>query len=800
LDPVRVLLIDDEPDELLLTKTNLSMIDSSLNMEVASSAGEALKLLEVNAFDCIVIDYKMPGMNGLEFCRKLRGEGVSTPIILYTGQGSEDVAEEAFAAGVDDYLKKEKSLATFTVLHRNIKSIVAKDRAEEELKRSEELYTSMTEGVAHHEIVRNVLGAPINYRIIDTNSAYERITGLNRKEIIGKLATEAYGTSEAPYLETYKKVAEMGGPVTFETYFLPMEKQFRVSVFSSHKNNFTTVFDDITERKKAERETQRLTNALNALNDINKVLSKAPDENTYMNEVCQAIVKDTSHRMVWVGFAEKDEAKTVRPVAYAGFDENYIQQMNITWAETERGRGPTGTAIRTGKVGVSRNMLTDPHFAPWRSEAIKRGYSASIVFPLRNAGIVFGAISIYSNDPDPWSNEEIELLQQVADDFSIGILSIRERDARLKVDEELRQSRERIQEYNNRLEQMVAERTAKLLRSEETLRGFMNSSDEAYAIYDSELKLLDINRTGLNRLPKDTQKEDLIGRKIFEVYPGIEHTPWYQAYLDVLRTGIIYHGEGRSVAILGDRLLSASAFMVGDGLGVVSRDITEQRRTEEKLQRAEKIYTVNRLGATVAHDLRGPLNVVAMSLEMMTKEPEMTPKMLELARTNSARALEMIEVFRAGTREVKVSKINVNLPELVKETVESVPIPPVVSLDIELDEAPQKAKLDPEITRRIVDNLVRNAVEAMPQGGKLTVKIRREGSEVVIEVHDTGIGITKETSKTLFEPLFTTKKGGLGLGLYFVKMATEAQGGKVNFTSMPGEGTTFKIALPITDA
>ena len=929
-----MLLVNDEPDQLLLAKTSLLMIDSSLNVEVASSSGEVFKLLEAHSFDCIVIDYKMPEMNGLEFCRKLRGEGVSTPLILYTGQGSEDVAEEAFAAGVDDYLKKEKSLATFAVLHRNIKSIVAKDRAEEKLKRSEEqyrqlfesmsqgvtfydsdlrrisvnpaaerifglprealkggsgksaivravgedghelspeefpivramntgkpvhnavvgvynavngklhwvknditplfrdgdskpyqyyavfdditeqkkteeeqrrseeLYTSMAEGVAHHEIVRNVLGTPINYRIIDTNSAYERITGLNRKEIIGKLATEAYGTSEAPYLETFTKVAETGGPVTFETYFPPMEKHFRVSVFSPHKDNFTTVFDDITERKKTERAMQRLTNALNALNDINKVLIKAPDENTYMNEVCQAIVKDTSHSMVWVGFAENDEAKTVRPIAYAGFDEGYIQQMNITWAETERGRGPTGTAIRAGNVSVCRNMLNDPQFAPWRGEAIKRGYSASIVFPLMNAGRVFGAISIYSNDPDPWSNEEIELLQQVADDFSLGILTIREREAKLKAEEELRQSRERIQEYANRLEQMVAERTAKLLESEETLRGFMNSSDEVYAVYDSELKLLDINQTGIIRMPEGTRKEDLIGRKITEIYPSIEHTPWYKAYLDVLRTGRTYHGEGRSVAIVGDRLLYASAFKVGDGLGVVSRDITEQRATEEKLHRAEKIETVNRLGATVAHDLRGPLNVVAMSLEMMTKEPEMMPKMLEMAKTNSARALQMIETFRAGTKEVKISKINVNLPALVKEAVENVRIPPVVSLDIELTEAPPKAKLDPEVTRRVIDNLVRNAVEAMPQGGKLSVKMWREGGEVVIEVRDTGVGITKETSKTLFEPLFTTKKGGLGLGLYFVKMATEAQGGRVNFASEPGKGTTFKVVFPITD-
>ena len=88
--------------------------------------------------------------------------------------------------------------------------------------------------------------------------------------------------------------------------------------------------------------------------------------------------------MVWIGYAEENKNKTVRPVAYSGFEEGYLKKLNITWADTERGRGPTGRTIRTGKPSMCKNMLTDPEFKPWRDEAIKRGYKSSLVLPLRN--------------------------------------------------------------------------------------------------------------------------------------------------------------------------------------------------------------------------------------------------------------------------------------------------------------------------------------------------------------------------------------------------------------------------------
>ena len=166
---------------------------------------------------------------------------------------------------------------------------------------------------------------------------------------------------------------------------------------------------DITERKQKEEELRRLNRTLTALGKSSKAMMRARKRVGISQDVCRIIVEDCGHAMVWIGFAEDDDARTVRPVAYAGFEEGYIETLKITWADTPRGRGPTGTAIRTGQPSICRNMQTDPLFKPWREEAIKRGYASSVVVPLMDGGKAIGAINIYSREPDPFTKDEVTL-------------------------------------------------------------------------------------------------------------------------------------------------------------------------------------------------------------------------------------------------------------------------------------------------------------------------------------------------------------------------------------------------------
>ena len=124
----------------------------------------------------------------------------------------------------------------------------------------------------------------------------------------------------------------------------------------------------------------------------------------------------------------------------------------ISWGNNERGRGPTGTAIRTGKVSICKNMLTDPKFIPWRSEAVQHGYASSIALPLIAGARPFGALTIYSKLPDAFTNEEEKVLSELASDLAYGITAFRLRADQAKAREALRESEERLRHANDLLE------------------------------------------------------------------------------------------------------------------------------------------------------------------------------------------------------------------------------------------------------------------------------------------------------------------------------------------------------------
>ena len=203
--------------------------------------------------------------------------------------------------------------------------------------------------------------------------------------------------------------------------------------------------DSIAQRQKSEqlnKELKKLNRTLKALSNSNQAMMRAESEEQYLKEVCEIVVEDCGHKMVWIGFAEEDGKKSVRPVAWAGFEKGYMEKLKITWTDTERGKGPTGTAIRTSKPYICRNILTDPYFEPWRTEATKRGYASSGVFPLIRNDKAFGAINIYSTNPDPFSKDEIQLLAELANDLSYGITAIRTRIAKEAAQKELKKERD----------------------------------------------------------------------------------------------------------------------------------------------------------------------------------------------------------------------------------------------------------------------------------------------------------------------------------------------------------------------
>jgi two-component system cell cycle sensor histidine kinase/response regulator CckA len=200
---------------------------------------------------------------------------------------------------------------------------------------------------------------------------------------------------------------------------------------------------DITERKKVEDDLQKLNRALLAISNCNQVLLHAQNEADLLREICRIVVDIGGYRMAWVGYAEQDNEKTVRPVAQSGFEEGYLETLKISWADIERGRGPVGTAIRTGQSCSVCDVLIDKHFQPWRNEATARGYASVLSLPLKTGDKVFGALTMYSVVTDGFNAEEMKLLTALADNLAYGITMLQTRKARDVAEDALRQSEAR---------------------------------------------------------------------------------------------------------------------------------------------------------------------------------------------------------------------------------------------------------------------------------------------------------------------------------------------------------------------
>jgi PAS domain S-box-containing protein len=304
--------------------------------------------------------------------------------------------------------------------------ITERKRSEDNLKASEDRFRTISESLTIIISITRISDATLSF----VNEPFEIAFGFKKDKLLGKRYPDCFYFPNE--FMAIREILKAGG--TIDNQDVKVKKSDGSSfwiMLSVRKINFMNepsylcAAIDISESKRTQLELIRLNRTLNAHSKSSQTMMHSDNELNYINDVCKIIIEDCGHAMVWVGYALNDKKKTVSPVASYGFDQGYIDQLNITWDDSDRGMGPTGTAIRTGKPAVCKNMLTDPAFKPWRKAAIERGYASSLVLPLLSDGKSFGAVSIYSKEPDPFSEAEIDLLRILADDLAYGITYLR---------------------------------------------------------------------------------------------------------------------------------------------------------------------------------------------------------------------------------------------------------------------------------------------------------------------------------------------------------------------------------------
>jgi len=218
-----------------------------------------------------------------------------------------------------------------------------------------------------------------------------------------------------------------GREVVLETSGVPVFDS--LGVFKGYRG----IDRDITGRKQAERALVRANRALRTLSAGNAALVHATDELELLGMVCRVIVEEGGYRMAWVGYADDNPERTITPKAWAGIEGAYLSGPSRTWADTERGQGPNGRAIRSGEPQIVHDVMTDPGFAPWREQAIAHGYVAVFACPLRVGGRIIGSLGIYAAEAEAFDAGERDLLEELANDLAYGIETVRTRAERDRI-------------------------------------------------------------------------------------------------------------------------------------------------------------------------------------------------------------------------------------------------------------------------------------------------------------------------------------------------------------------------------
>ncbi|MDH4129106.1 MAG: ATP-binding protein [Spirochaetota bacterium] len=269
------------------------------------------------------------------------------------------------------------------------------------------------------------------------------------------------------------------------------EQDFAVNVA-----NIISILIESSERYKAEKELQILNRSLNALTKARKLMIRAKDEKNLLNDVCKAIIETTGQKLVWIGIAQHDENKTIFPIAQAGFDQGYIEALNITWRDTERGRGPAGTSVRTKQTVVVNSISDDPRMKPWRESALKLGYSSVLSCPLIIEDNVLGNINIYSSVSNRFISEEIKLFEDLASDLAFGIISLRAVEERNKAEKALIEAKHQAEKANEAKSEFLANMSHEIRTPLNAILGFTEILKDKIADKQNQQYLLSISTSG----------------------------------------------------------------------------------------------------------------------------------------------------------------------------------------------------------------------------------------------------------------------------------------------------------------
>jgi PAS domain S-box-containing protein len=567
---------------------------------------------------------------------------------------------------------------------------------------------------------------------------------------------------------------------------------------SGRPYQYVSIRTDITEHKRAQQSLLKMNRLLMALSACDELLVRADNILELLNEICHIIVHVGGYRMGWIGYRYDDADKSIEPVAMDGFDDGYLQAAYLTWADTERGQGPVGTAVRTGRPCVLEDV-NDPDFLPWRDEALKRGYRSVAALPLLIKGETIGSLNVYSAEPDDFHEEEVTLLQELAGNLAYGITALR-------MSEENRRAAEHLQQ------------------SEDRLQKAFNVSPDAISI----TSLVDGRFVEVNdrfELFSGFSRDELLGKTTLEL--GLCVDPARRdAMIAQLNAESLLHefemsfrnraGETRIVLISAEHVnLDGETCMLA-----VLHDITQRKQAELELIRAkDEAEIANRAKSEflsrMSHELRTPLNAIlgfGQLLESDCDDPLTSSQQENVEHITKAGwhllelVNEVLDLARIESGQMQVNLSDVQLSEVAEECmnlISPLAIENEISIECQISLGRDHfVQADRIRLKQVLLNFLSNAVKYNRHGGLVVLACEQfPGQRLRISISDTGPGMPEEELGQLFVPFNRlgadkTDIQGAGIGLAVSKRLVELMGGDVGVSSVVGEGSKFWVDLP----
>ena len=328
-------------------------------------------------------------------------------------------------------------------------------------------------------------------------------------------------------------------------------------------------FDEMAIALLSKNDILRLNRSLKLISEGNRALVHAQNEQQLINDVCRVIVETGDYQMAWIGYAENDIEKSVRPVASYGND-GYLETAKITWDESSpRGRGPTGCAIRANKPYINHNFESNLALKPWLAEAHIRGYRSSSAFPLMSNGKAFGALTIYSSENDPFNSDEIVLMQQLAADLSFGIISNRLRE---------------IHEQSQAMQSVI-----------------LNAIPQSVFWKDTQGKYLGCN-TAFAKVAGFVTPDDIVGKTDFDLpWPRNEAEAYREDDYSVISSNqakyhieeVIHQADGKRIDVDTSKIPLVDSNNIPYGVLGIFEDITERKLAADALAASEERFQLS---------------------------------------------------------------------------------------------------------------------------------------------------------------------------------------------------------------